>query len=134
MSVIEREREYTAPLPPPNDDPPKPTEADVLERAAYLLEEFDWTTGQYARSVDGQSTLPESGAAVAFCAAGATRRAASDLGWEPLNATSSFAFLLRLGWADITGDRHIATWNDTHTKEEVVSALREAAARARANV
>ena len=128
MSVIERE--YTAPLPPPNDDPPKPTEADVLERAADLLEEFGWCQHQYARTAFGVGVDVDDARAASFCAVGAIDRATLDLAAAPLRSPAVQEFL-----KDVPG-RWFADWNDApdRTKQEVVSALREAAARARANV
>lgn len=109
MSVVERERveEVTR----------EATEADVLERAADLLEEFGWCQGYMGSKRDGQ-----------FCSLGALIEATNDLGGD-------FGAVRRaLGYEDAGSmGRHIARWNDDagRTKAEVVAKLREAAARAR---
>ena len=119
MSIIEAPREFTAPGPPPLEKP-KPTEADVLERAAYGYEEelYGWHPGP-GYWVDNNT-----------CMVGAVMRAARELGFtfHKYDDDAHWFCYKRIGFG--------SHWNDEpgRTKEEVVSALREAAARARANV
>ena len=116
MSVIERER-VEAPQ-------RVVTEADVLERAADLLEEFGWCQGGTAFDANGVLTYALAKNAVSFCAGGAIIRASVDLG---LVGNGSWDLVPR----SLSG---IPSWNDDpgRTKTEVVARLREAAARARA--
>lgn len=104
------------------------TEADVLERAADLLEEFGWCQGQFARSFIGAGVDPHSAYAVSFCAAGAIRRSAAEISEEnnPLCVGHHFLdHLCRKNPNFLT----IPSWNDEdgRTKAEVVAELRAAA-------
>jgi hypothetical protein len=118
MSVIERERVEEKTV----------TKADVLHRAADLLEEFGWCRSVSARTATGEGTSVCAQDAVQFCMLGAVHRAALDLGldwprpkgwkdWPPYKARD----YLGLGW----------TFNDDpgRTKAEVVAKLREEAER-----
>lgn len=101
------------------------TDADVLERAADLLEEFGWCQGAAARDEAGKSIVGTWERAVSFCHNGAIYRAACDLG------VSSSLFDGR--WERLIGDSDAHLWNDVpgRTKQEVVARLRDAAATAR---
>lgn len=101
------------------------TTADVLERAADLLEEFGWCQQHYALTEEGEISLPDQGDAVQFCAAGAAMRSMFDFGLE--NWTGGHGLVK----AAFGGEA--SRWNDEpgRTKEEVVARLREAARKAR---
>jgi hypothetical protein len=102
------------------------TVADILERAADLIEpEGKWTQQFYARDASG-SRVPEYTAnAVCWCASGAILRTAGD--WTSTECGAAHRFLVSAVGASIP------EWNDApgRTQAEVVSALREAAAKAR---
>ena len=116
MSVIERERvEVPAKT--------EVTKADVLERAAYRLEEEidEWCQGSFFRA-EGQA-----------CASWAIYKAEFDLGWTGpswLDGPAYAALVKSLG----LGRYGVPRWNDRpgRTKAEVIAAFRQAAAEARA--
>lgn len=117
MSVVERERVEEAKR--------EVTEADVLHRAADLLEEFGWCQGDDAKDADGRSLIdPTSPRAVSFCVGGAYTRACDDLGRDT-HALSIMHLKEVLGVSEL----FVYLWNDRpgRTKQEVVSALRSAA-------
>lgn len=122
MSVVENDRVDAPTL-------PLVTEADVLNRAADLLEEFGWCQGNCAVDSDGLSLGYYDDGVVAFCVGGAFARAWDDLaagecdGHKVFSKTSLLSPLLGLGPGR---EQH---WNDTadRTKAEVVQRLREAA-------
>lgn len=95
------------------------TTADVLHRAADLLEEFDWCQGNLGRNG-------------AYCAMGAIgavvdRANLSPGEWYVALDVASFGL-------PASGTKHpLAHWNDEpgRTKAEVVARLREAAERSR---
>jgi hypothetical protein len=122
MSVIERERVETPQV------EREVTEADVLHRAADLIEEFGWCQAVSARDVRGEGTSIVSPEAVSFCIGGAVLRAGLDLGldlYRPKGWTD-----YRRGYADELLGYHW-DWNDKRgrTKAEVVARLRSAAER-----
>lgn len=93
---------------------PAVTEADVLRRAADLLEEFGWCQGDYGSKEAG-----------AFCAVGACRQASSDLNFR----RDEYGLM----WPESALELdNVPPWNDdpARTKEEVIARLREAAERA----
>lgn len=94
------------------------TRADVLHRAADLLEEFGHTKGALARTDAGDECEPEDTAATSFCVQGALRRANRDLG----TARYSVPY-------DVLGVGSAHEWNNApeRTKAEVVARLRAAA-------
>jgi hypothetical protein len=101
--------------------------AEVLERAADLLEEPDaWTQGVYARDHNNRQT-DDRDKAECFCALGAINYAAGrhDLSWDAREQQRVFE--------EISGIDDVPTWNDDpeRTQSEVVAKLREAAALAR---
>jgi hypothetical protein len=105
------------------------TTADVLSRAADLLEEFGWCQGALARDENGaaigNAVMPACVVdphAISFCYEGALRRAAFDFSGDPDGD------LYEDAWYAGAGD---PSWNDKpgRTKSEVVTALREAASR-----
>lgn len=121
MSIVERERVTEAPA---------VSDADVLERAADLLEEFGWCQGSCAISLEGTATYQGwlNGELVdGLCMGTALIRAGRDLGREILSPFDSYPPF------DIDIDRPVAVWNDEpgRTREEVVARLRDAAAAAR---
>lgn len=106
--------------------------ADVLERAADLIEpEGAWTQGWFARDKEGEEVNITSPRAVCFCALGAIGRIAGDFGsftWRVREFAEAAA-----GLAATATQVGLVAFNDapTRTQGEVVSALREAAAKAR---
>lgn len=117
MSIIERERaeEVTR----------EATEADVLERAADLIEETGWCQFSY-RGSGSLDIIPKRRFELAeeYCVTGAIFQAAYDAGTGAIPARDVLSDFLGQG---------ATSWNDApeRTKAEVVAKLREAAARAR---
>lgn len=100
--------------------------ADILDKAADLIEpEGAWTQGSYARTAKSYPITPLSDNAVAFCGVGAIKRAAGTTDDSPAQS------FVREQWGDDLS-RFVA-FNDTpgRTQSEVITALREAAAKAR---
>lgn len=91
------------------------TEADVLRRAADLLEEFGWCQGEYGSKQDEK-----------FCAVGACWEAKRELGLDVCGDEYLQWPESALGLADVP------PWNDdpARTKEEVIARIRAAAERA----
>jgi hypothetical protein len=110
MSVIEQERVEERTV----------TEADVLNRAADLLEEFGWCQAEMGSKGTGS-----------FCAAGAMIEAAHELGYPPRPDETLFGFADRLLFGGSLSHKRTWMFNDAHgrTKAEVVFALRSAAER-----
>ena len=111
MTTIERERVRTVAA------PAEVTAADVLERAADLLEEFGWCQDDYGSRREGT-----------LCLFGAFQEARRDFGlpmsgWSEdyLRPFRAVGILAPIWWNDRPG----------RTKAEVVAKLREAAAAAR---
>lgn len=88
--------------------------ADVLTRAADLLEEFGWRQGDYGSKREGT-----------FCMLGAVDAACGDLGANFHNDGVCLALYKSFE------DASVVKWNDApgRTKAEVVAKLRDAAAR-----
>lgn len=112
---------------------PAVTEADVLRRAADLLEEFGWAQGYYAFSETGAYAAPTCSAAVRFCAVGAMTRAAWDLTRDEYDFDPDVALGLA-GYRSFDAKGRVTScgvpaWNDApgRTREEVIARLREAA-------
>lgn len=100
--------------------------ADILERAADLIEpEGAWTQGAFAVSATGERLNEQAPEAVCWCVAGAISRAAGSF-------YSGGASAARDHLRAIIQDT-LPHWNDApeRTQAEVVSKLREAAAKAR---
>lgn len=129
MSIVERERVET-----PSRGV---TVADVLERAADLLEEFGWCRSRAAQDASGECVVVTAATVDAFCLLGAYWRAGLDLDFDGFYeyGPNWAAFPLqvardRLAKAGLDKDDY---WNDApgRTKAEVVQALRSAAEKAR---
>lgn len=108
------------------------TDAEIADRAADVLEEFDWCWGDLALDANGEATQ-EVADGVEFCAMGAIRRALYDLGHDPWG--ESAAVVERMVFKELgIADGWLSQWNDERgrTKAEVVALFRAAAARARA--
>lgn len=94
------------------------TEADVLRRAADLLEEFGWCQRRWGSKAQGE-----------MCATGAIREALAEYGFskDDLKPIVTVARLLGPPYS-------IISWHDTpgRTKAEVTAALRQAAERVEA--
>ena len=109
----------------------KVTTADVLERAADLLEEFDWCQLQLAKDKDGNLCWWNTTDPVAFCVVGATYRATFDLtgGLNDVHEKDALGALLTHLYEAYRWRGTVPQWNDSegHTKAEVVGALRAAA-------
>lgn len=109
------------------------TDADVLERAADLLEEFEHAKGFYAKDLNGWHTTPCASNVTSFCISGAVARALVDLGiGEGDDGKYGFRFLFSRGVFDPVSESAVR-WNDMpdRTRGEVVARLRGAAQRAR---
>lgn len=107
----------------PKTTPKEVTTADVLERAADLLEEFGWAQGHL--NISFVKPGP-------FCMGTAIQEAARDL--APDRHTELVDAIYQPGERAAFGfDGQVATWNDClgRTKSEVVSLLRQAAERSR---
>jgi hypothetical protein len=102
--------------------PPVVTVADVLVRAADLLEEHGWVQGRIGALGEG------------FCAVGATEQAARDLG-VPSSTNAVVGLTYFVGTPFDAEVENLAmrflngAWNDRpgRTKAEVVARLRDAA-------
>lgn len=102
-------------LPVPVSPVVSPSVADVLRRAADLLEEFGWC--------QAESMVVKDGFVVAYCAGRAYLQAHRDLGTG--RDTNE-------GWDDLRpllglGDETVSSWNLRSSREEVVARLRAAA-------
>jgi hypothetical protein len=93
------------------------TTADVLNRAADLLEEFGWRQESTGSRQDGS-----------MCAVGAIYEASEDFGFPAFSETARQACAID-GFPDELEMWPLAVWNDEpgRTKAEVVARLREAA-------
>ena len=85
----------------------------ILSRTKTLLQQ-GWTQGQLARQTDGSPIAPQHSDAVEWCVIGGTMRAAHDLGFD--NCSDALDLL-----ADLCGQGWAATYNNTHTKKEVLN-------------
>lgn len=114
------------------------TTADVLNRAADLLEEFGHCKFWPAKDEDGLYVLPTEHRAVTFCLTGAIERALFDLsGWrwrENRDDKTCAGYRLLRGcaeavWATGVPRNNEPQWNNEpgRTKAEVVAKLRDAA-------
>jgi hypothetical protein len=103
------------------------TIAEILDKAADLIEpEGAWTRDYYAVTAVGNYTAFMRDDACRFCMVGAVARAAKAGAVAEIEGGPVGAFL-----KDFLGTKYIHAFNDTHTKPEVVSKLREAASLAR---
>lgn len=94
--------------------------ADVLERAARLLEERGWCRGAEAKDKSGAEVGPLSPGACRWSATGAIRRVEPNI---VLRARAVRA---------LTHDEIVAVWNDrASTKRTVIRAMRRTAKRLR---
>src|SRR5689334_11279831 len=75
------------------------TEADVLERAADLLEEFGWCQHAPARDEFGLGITPLDRGAVSFCMTGAFERAIFDLTGLSWREMGTGELIQRTGWS-----------------------------------
>lgn len=111
---------------------PRMTPADVLERAAALIEQpGKWTQGAFARAANGNPIGPLSPNATCWCAYGAIGRATGD-GWPAVEAVGAFGCSVPNPDGRPQRDA-IAIWNDApeRTAAEVAAALRACAAKLR---
>lgn len=115
MSLTEQQHRTQADVVAP---PREVTAADVLGRAADLLEEFGWCQGAYGSKTYG-----------AFCAMGATMSAARDLGCFADEGRQREMFHEALANLDAATFGNTGRWNDVpgRTAGEVVAKLRQAA-------
>lgn len=99
---------------------------DVLKKAAEFIEAFGWTQGTMARTEMGNSCGPNCALATCFCTVGAIKRAIFLLAG---NSPEVFHRAIGL-FCDAVETNNVPRWNDTpgRTKEEVIDALRRAAA------
>lgn len=108
-----------------------PSVADVLERAAWYIEEFGHCKGVLARRSDMSDDSYPFSAANSFCTYGAIIRACIDFYGEREDHDGE---ILR-EFQRLTGMRGtIGMWNDAseRTPAEVIARLRDAAEKARA--
>jgi len=101
--------------------PPVSNVADVLERAAALIEpEGSWTQGDNALDARREPTEPQMSDATCWCLEGALQRfGGRHLAYQAVRR--------------VIGESNLWGWNDDpqRTQAEVVAALRKAAAIAR---
>lgn len=96
--------------------------SEVLDKAADLIEPpRKWTKSAFARDSQGNPCSPYGTEAVSFCVLGAIRQVAGPTTW--LHGENFVADTL---------NELPSVFNDSRTQPEVVSALREIAALARA--
>jgi len=100
--------------------------ANILERAAKLIETKGWTQGSYARDANGEAVSILDKNAECFCIIGALSH--ESLGYDFNIRCKAYQFA-----ANIICNKCLPTWNDTHgrTKEEVITFLKSAAELAR---
>lgn len=100
---------------------PAVTEADVLRRAADLLEEFGWCQGALGMPHNHCSDRG------AYCFAGGIAGAARDLGFA--DGSTSYLLAAHVLGVDMAAITDAVGWNDApgRTMQEVVQRLREAA-------
>ena len=103
--------------------------ADILERAATLIEERGWNQGWYVNGCGGLCTT-----GAMFAAVGMEPVLGQDSNWNTFNEIAFRS--AQAAWDRFTAHvaQHAPQWNDApeRTKEEVVSTLRAAAQAARA--
>lgn len=100
---------------------------EILIEAANLLETKGWTQDAFARDANGMGIKSHEESAVCFCTIGALNRVSGENVVRRLDTEGNKAYeYLR----DSIGGWGIAEWNDSYdrTKEDVISALRNAAA------
>lgn len=128
----------------------KPKEAQILERAADLLEEFGWCRNALCRKENDSDGPSHTGnihaeGIIAFCAMGAVWRAAADLGyvsprWEDIRAIAkaegllgheTFYIVTREAGIGVKEFQTAASWNDMNcgSAQEAAAVLRERARR-----
>ena len=101
----------------------KKTEAPIareLKHAKALIKKKEhWIQGTFARDPEGIKCNPRSADAFQFCAVGALQHAKVSVISDSFLSAGSY---LRLAAAVITGDElaETATFNDSHTHEEVM--------------
>ncbi len=83
----------------------KLTELQVLKGAMGILRDpKQWTTGLFAKDIDGNMCSPSSTVACCFCAVGAIRKAAGN--------ESGVAILAMNKLCDFLGVENLPSWND----------------------
>jgi hypothetical protein len=106
-----------------------PTTIKLLEEARLLIAEpSQWTTGTSARDAKGYSTLYSNPDATCFCSVGAILRANSISNYHR-HTTDDAIQVLR---SCLTASGSVATFNDTHTHEEVLQFFDDTINRAKA--
>jgi hypothetical protein len=107
--------------------------AEILERAADLIEpKGAWTQGYHARDDEGNPVRPGDRAAVCWCMWGAIIARKTD--WHDYEAAVDCLYGI-LPRPESAAANTMAAFNDQpgRTQSEVVQALRDAAAKARAS-
>lgn len=108
---------------------PPTTASTVLSAAADLIDATGWTQGELARNQDGDGVIESSPDAVCFCASGAVWRASDSIAdFRRRDAVAGRALRALSSMVGVVPD-----WNDApnRTQSEVVTALRQAAEKAR---
>ena len=97
----------------------------ILNRALRLIEKPEsWCQDMQARDREGSPISPNSPKAVQWCAVGAIRRASTEaFRLTPILDISDHLLLQKLN--NMCGGS-LASYNDTHSHEEVLETLREA--------
>lgn len=99
------------------------TQLEILEHARALIADPEhWTRGACARRVDGLCVDMGDTSAHCFCSIGAVGRATLDLDVYP-SLSKTFDTLESLGIPEGTpvDQSRLATYNDSHTHEEVLA-------------
>lgn len=100
----------------------------TLDRAADVLEQNEWIQGRFARDIDGDVVDSGSRKAVKFCVLGAIFHVSGHGRYASKSVHARFHALADQLESHL---KHpVISWNDdpARTKEEVVAALRGAAA------
>lgn len=106
-----------------------PTPADVLLKAADIIETKGWTQEVYARDRSGAPVATTNSSAWSFCLLGSVVNAAHKLKLPPSGATERLAETALREMLLAEYRLNITTWNDERckSKAEAVEALHAAA-------
>ncbi len=105
--------------------------ANILERAAELIETKGWTQGSYVRYGNGEEVGDTDYDAECFCISGALSHASKKKDFDMM--CKAYYFLTDIICKTRNSTKCLEKWNDdpARTKEEVIAFLKSAAELAR---